>query len=140
MLYSEFVKNEMAKLKSSDMKASEKMKIIAQLWKKSKQPQEMKAMNTTKKEPHDMKAMKMNTSKNKKSSQDDILEMMGVKPNKPKTKPKSKIAESKIIKAMEKMSIPMKDTMDDKKTHPTHLMTEKNEKKIFDLEDNEIGF
>jgi hypothetical protein len=130
MLYSEFVKEHMMKLKGSDMSAPQKMKYIAEQWKKSKDS------NKSQSKP------KME-SKSKKDMQhsNEILNMLGIDMKKTKSKPKSERAVKKVVKAMEKMTIPIEEKMTEMPKHPVHLL-EKEEikhKKMFDDEDD-IGF
>jgi hypothetical protein len=127
MLYSEFVKEQMMKLKSSDMTAPQKMKHIAELWKKSK------GTHTE---------MEKTKPKSKSHHSNEILAMMGVDIKKTKPKSKSKLAEKKVVKAMEKMTIPIEEVEKVQK-HPIHLLEkakEKIESKHAFNDDDEIGF
>lgn len=146
MMYSEFVKAEMAKLKSKDMTAPQKMKMIAEKWRAHKG---MSSKSEMPKKEMPKKEMSKKSMPKKVSHSDEILQMMGVDLSKQKKKPKSKMAEKKIVKAMEKMSIPMDEEIDmSVKHHPVHLLEEKKaveemKKKHFlddDDDDNNIGF
>ena len=158
MLYSEFVKEHMMKLKGSDMTAPQKMKYIAEQWKKSKGSQsESKPQSLApKKEMPQGPAPKKEISKKKEQPQghaperrlgnarkhsNEILSMLGVDMKKSKAKPKSERAVKKVVKAMEKMQIPVEEKMQEMPKHPIHLI-EKEEvkhKRMFD-DDDDIGF
>jgi len=129
MLYSEFVKEQMMKMKGTDMTAPQKMKYIAEQWKKSK---------GSKSESKPKKEISKKTTGSRHSN--EILNMLGIDMKKTKPKPKSERAVKKVVKAMEKMSIPVEEKMTDIPKHPIHLL-EKEElkhKKMF--EDDDIGF
>jgi hypothetical protein len=135
MLYSEFVKEQMMKLKGSDMTAPQKMKYIAEQWKKSKGSS---SDGMPKKE---MPKKGMPQKEMPKKHSNEILSMLGVDMKKSKPKPKSERAVKKVVKAMEKMQIPVEEKMQEMPKHPIHLI-EKEEvkhKRMFD-DDDDIGF
>ena len=139
MLYSEFVKEQMMKLKGSDMSAPQKMKHIAEQWKKSKGSQSEKEI-PMKETPK--KSMPKKSFANKaKTHSDEILNMLGVDMKKSKQKPKSERAVKKVVKAMEKMIIPVEEKIAEMPKHPIHLMEkeETKQKRMFD-DDDDIGF
>jgi hypothetical protein len=130
-------------MKGTDMTAPQKMKYIAEQWKKSKlgsSSQEKTAGSrdaNNKEKPK--KEMQKKTQPKKHSN--EILNMLGIDVKKSKAKPKSEHAVKKVVKAMEKMTIPVEEKMTEIPKHPIHLL-EKEEvkhKKMFDDEDD-IGF
>jgi hypothetical protein len=154
MLYSEFVKEHMMKLKGSDMTAPQKMKYIAEQWKKSKLGSCPQATNRecaktagsrsqSESKPQGL-APKKEISKKKeqpKKHSNEILSMLGVDMKKSKPKPKSERAVKKVVKAMEKMQIPVEEKMQEMPKHPIHLIEkeEVKQKQMFD-DDDDIGF
>jgi hypothetical protein len=134
MLYSEFVKEHMMKLKGSDMTAPQKMKYIAEQWKKSKGSQ---SDGMPKKE---MPKKEMPKKGMPKKHSNEILSMLGVDMKKSKPKPKSERAVKKVVKAMEKMQMPVEQKMQEMTKHPIHLIEkeELKQKEMFD--DDDIGF
>lgn len=148
MLYSEFVKEHMMKLKGSDMTAPQKMKYIAEQWKKSKGSQSdgmPKKEMIPKKEMH-QKRMPQGLAPERRKPQvlakhsNEILSMLGVDMKKSKPKPKSERAVKKVVKAMEKMQMPVEQKMQEMTKHPIHLIEkeELKQKEMFD--DDDIGF
>lgn len=87
MLYSQFVKEQMAKLKSKNMTAPEKMKHIGAEWRK---------LNGN--EPKTVEK-----SMPKSEEDNDLLKMLGIESKIAKAKPKSKTALKKQLKAVDKM-------------------------------------
>ena len=132
MLYSEFVKEQMMKMKGVDMTALQKMKHIAEQWKKSK---EMPKKEMPKKEM----PKKESTKPRQKKHSNEILTMLGVDVKKAKAKPKSERAIKKVVKAMEKMQIPIEEKIEVVK-HPVHLLEKEEVKHKKMFEDDDIGF
>ena len=158
MLYSEFVKEHMMKLKGSDMTAPQKMKYIAEQWKKSKGSQsdgmpkkemmskkEMSKKEMSKKEMPQGLAPELRKGNARKprvlaKHSNEILSLLGVDVKKSKPKPKSERAVKKVVKAMEKMQMPVEQKMQEMTKHPIHLIEkeELKQKQMFD--DDDIGF
>lgn len=154
MLYSEFVKEQMMKLKGSDMTAPQKMKHIAEQWKKSKGSQSDPKKEMPKKEmPQGRAPERQNASRsiskgyperrlgNKpKKHSNEILSMLGVDMKKSKAKPKSERAVKKVVKAMEKMQVPVEEKMQEMPKHPIHLIEKEEVKQKQMFDDDDIGF
>lgn len=134
MSYSEFVKEHMLKLKGSDMSAPEKMKFIGEQWRKSKS-------STETKKPIQNKKPTQKPVKNSKKHSDEILNMLGVDIKKSKPRKKSDRAVKKVVKAMEKMKLPVEEKTEEIPKHPIHLLEKEpvQHKQLFDDDDN-IGF
>lgn len=104
MKYSDFVKEQMMKLKSSNMKASEKMKHIATEWHKTK--------GTIK---SDKVIVKSDKNIPKKET-NELFELLGIEGKMTKAKPKSKAALKKQFNVVEKMLV-SQEKAHDKPTH-----------------------
>lgn len=137
MLYSEFVKEQMMKLKGSDMTAPQKMKHIAEQWKKSKGTHTETKKEMPKKE---MPKKSMPKKSMQKKHSDEILNMLGVDMKKTKPKAKSERAVKKVVKAMEKMTVPIEEKMTEMPKHPIHLMEKEEVKHKQMFDDDDIGF
>lgn len=144
MLYSEFVKEQMMKLKGSDMTAPQKMKHIAEQWKKSKgthteTKKEMPQGHAPERRKETSKKTMPKKTMQKKHS-DEILNMLGVDMKKSKPKAKSERAVKKVVKAMEKMTVPIEEKMTEIPKHPIHLMEKEEVKHKQMFDDDDIGF
>jgi morphogenetic protein associated with SpoVID len=139
MLYSDFVKEHMVKLKGTDMSAPQKMKYIAEQWKKSKGSQSESKKEMPKKEMPKKEMPKKEIPKPKKHS-NEILSMLGVNVKKSKAKPKTERAVKKVVKAMEKMQIPVEEKMQEIPKHPIHLLEKEEVKQKQMFDDDDIGF
>jgi len=92
MKYSDFVKEQMAKMSGSNMKASEKMKAIAQEWHKMKGGHSTTAKAT--KAPKADKMAKLKLPKEDESEMEKMVRLLGGK--------KTKAEGAKIVKAVKK--------------------------------------
>ena len=128
MIYSEFIKAEMLKLKPSSMAHKEKFKHIADLWKKS---------------GHSKNSHTTTTKKGKKSTvktEEFLLNELGVKKEKPKK------AINAVVKALEKLKKPEMKVAEElilaekdmPHKHPMHLL-EKHHHHEHPESDNENG-
>ena len=150
MLYSEFVKEQMMKLKGSDMTAPQKMKHIAEQWKKSKGSQsdpkkEMPKKEMPKKTIPQGHAPERRIGNARKPQvlakhSNEILSMLGVDMKKSKAKPKTERAVKKVVKAMEKMQVPVEEKMQEMPKHPIHLIEKQEVKQKQMFDDDDIGF
>jgi GTP cyclohydrolase I len=75
-----------------------------------------------------------------KKHSNEILSMLGINAKKSKAKPKTERAVKKVVKAMEKMQMPVEEKLQEMTKHPIHLIEKEEVKQKQMFEDDDIGF